>query len=50
MIRLFVCVMLVASVAVVNGEDLTTHYERSGYRETPRYGPTVDYCRQLSYQ
>lgn len=31
-----------------HGQELLTGYERSGYRQTPRYAETVDFCRKLA--
>jgi hypothetical protein len=37
-----------AVAAPANADDWTTYYERSGFRRTPDYAATVDYCRRLA--
>ncbi len=36
------------AAAPASGEDWKTYYEQSGYKETPRYEDTVEYCRRLA--
>ncbi len=32
----------------VKEDDLTTYYEQSGYKETPTYEETIEYCKKLA--
>lgn len=44
----FICAMLALSAVSSSAQDLVTFYEKSGYRETPRYAETIEYCRRLA--
>jgi hypothetical protein len=46
--RWFVLLIVLAGAARADGGDLTTYYEKSGYKATPRYAETVDYCKRLA--
>ncbi len=44
---LSILVILIASSASY-GQNLLTEYEKSGFRETPRYVETVEFCQKLA--
>jgi hypothetical protein len=39
--------LLLLAASVEAHDDYTTYYEESGYKETPRYDKTVEYCKKL---
>ena len=39
-------VLLITSIQAQN-IDLTTYYEKSGYKETPKYEQTIEFCKKL---
>lgn len=41
-------IFLLTSVLTAQDIDLTTHYERSAYKETPRYDETISYAQKLA--
>ncbi|MGH1363181.1 MAG: M14 family metallopeptidase [Calditrichia bacterium] len=45
--RHFILAILTLPVFLL-ATDWTTHYERSGYSETSRYGETIKYCKRLA--
>jgi len=47
MIRLSFFLLLISSL-VAQIPDLTTYYEKSNYKATPRYNETVEYCKKLA--
>jgi murein tripeptide amidase MpaA len=46
MFRLIFILILVSILSAQNS-DLETWYEKSGFKETPRYKETVEYCKKL---
>lgn len=44
---LAIALILLATSARADA-DLTTYYEASGYKATPRYAETIEYCRRLA--
>jgi hypothetical protein len=40
--------LVLATGARAEDNKYITHYEASGYKETPRYAETVDYCQRLA--
>ncbi len=44
---LMVGLLLLATSVKAQG-DYTTYYEASGYKETPRYDETIEYCKKLA--
>ncbi|MDH3215562.1 MAG: M14 family metallopeptidase [Candidatus Krumholzibacteria bacterium] len=44
--RLILVLLALATSAGATGMD--TYYEKSGYKETPRYAETVEFCEQLA--
>ncbi len=45
-IILILFLLLIVSLSAQKA-DLTTFYEKSGYKETPRYDETIEYCKKL---
>jgi hypothetical protein len=39
---------LLLATSVKAQDDYTTYYEASGFKETPRYDETVEYCKELA--
>lgn len=39
--------LLIAGIDVYS-QDWLTHYEKSGFKETPRYDETIEYCQKLN--
>lgn len=44
----FLLPILLALSCSLNAQDWTTHYEQSGFKQTPRYAETIDYCQRLT--
>jgi hypothetical protein len=44
---LVLALLLITSSAMAS-DDLVTHYEKSGYKATPRYAETIDYSKRLA--
>lgn len=47
MIRYFI-IFFSAAALLAQSNDWQTYYEKSGYKETPRYNETVQYCKRLA--
>jgi len=45
MLRVLILIILTSSLSAQN---LITDYEKSGYKKTPRYAETVEYCKKLA--
>lgn len=48
LVKILLLLFLYAGSAHSADGNWQTYYERSGYKKTPRYQETVDYCRRLS--
>jgi len=46
--RLVLIAMILAAATTARGDDWVTFYEQSGFKETPSYAQTVDYCKRLA--
>jgi len=44
----FLTVLAVLLFVNSNAQDWQTYYEKSGYKDTPRYEETIDYCQRLN--
>lgn len=45
----FILLALFSSIIInANAQDWVTHYEQSGYKRTPRYAETIEYCNRLA--
>ncbi len=45
---LSLCLVCIFSVGFSQDNDWHTYYEKSGFKETPRYKQTVEYCKKLA--
>ena len=45
MLRVLTLVILISNLSA---QTLITDYEKSGYKKTPRYAETIDYCKKLA--
>lgn len=41
-------IMLLLFVTTLSAQNLITDYEKSGYKKTPRYAETIEYCKKLA--
>ncbi len=45
---LSLCLLFIFSVGFSQDSEWQTYYEKSGFKETPRYKQTVEYCKKLA--
>ena len=45
---LSLCLLCIFSIGFSQNSDWQTYYEKSGFKETPRYKQTVEYCKKLA--
>ncbi|MCK4406131.1 MAG: hypothetical protein KAV44_00505 [Bacteroidales bacterium] len=45
---LSLCLLCIFSIGFSQDSDWQTYYEKSGFKETPRYDQTVEYCKKLA--
>ncbi|MCK4288417.1 MAG: hypothetical protein KAW86_04375 [Bacteroidales bacterium] len=45
---LSLCLLFIFSVGFSQDSEWQTYYEKSGFKETPRYDQTVEYCKKLA--
>lgn len=45
---LSLCLLCIFSIGFSQDNDWQTYYEKSGFKETPRYKQTVEYCKKLT--
>lgn len=45
--QILLFLLLAFSITSVSQSNLTTYYEDSGYKKTPRYAETIAYCKKL---
>lgn len=46
--KLLILLFLLSNIAFAQEKDWMTHYERSGFKETPPYAETIEYCQRLA--
>ena len=45
---LSLCLLFIFSVGFSQDSEWQTYYEKSGFKETPRYKQTIEYCKKLA--
>jgi len=46
--RIFLLLLIILSFSIAQSDNWLTDYEKSGFKETPRYAETVEYCQRLA--
>jgi hypothetical protein len=47
-LSLLISITLFATFVLVSAADWETYYEKSGFKQTPRYKETIEYCKRLA--